>query len=187
MRPVYLWIAVLLSVCILCGCQEKGNPNLYDVTHNGRIYTVDQEQGTIRCDDVVYQFKRSRGGNSAHLDIIYPDGSSYYWTQESHIGHGGWTDDYDPEGKGYVPGDVLRDVLGITSASRENAGLSPLLALLLLSVGVFQAVTPRTVWMLADGWRFKNAEPSDSALAFNRMMGVALIFIGAACLLISLT
>lgn len=186
MKRVYLWIAVLLSVCILCGCQEKGNPNIYDVVHNGKVYTVDREQRTIRCDDVLYQFEIfSPGGNSVRLDIIYPDGSTYFWTQESGSGYGGWSDDYNPEEKGYVPGDVLWDVLRMQSASRQDSGPSPLLGVLLLAVGIFHAAAPQKVWMLEYGWRFKNAEPSDSALGVNRILGVVLVFIGAICLLAS--
>jgi len=186
MKRFYLWIAVLLSACILCGCQESGNPNIYDVTYNGKNYTVDQEQGTVTCDKVVYQFEiSSRGGNSVDLDIIYPDGSRYYWTKESYGGHGGWSDNYDPEGKGYVPGDVLWDVLGMRSDNRKDSDPSPLLAFLLLAAGAFQTITPQTAWMLEHGWRFKNAEPSDLALSVNRILGVVLIFIGAICLLAS--
>ena len=79
MKRFYLWIATLLWVCILCGCQENKNSNIYDVSFNGKIYTVDQEQGTIICDNVVYQFEISgKGGNSVNLDIIYPDGSKNF-------------------------------------------------------------------------------------------------------------
>ena len=103
MKRFCLWIAVLLSVLTLCGCQNKEDPGPYDVAYDGKTYTVDQEQGTITCDGVVYQFEvSSRGGDSVELDITYPDGSRYYWTMDGSFGHGGWSDDYDPEGSGYV-------------------------------------------------------------------------------------
>lgn len=187
MKRFYLWIAALLWVCILCGCQEKKNPNIYDVSFNGKIYTVDHEQGTIICDNVVYQFEISgKGGNSVNLDIIYPDGSKYYWIQESSIGHGGWSDDYSPEEKAYVPGNVLREVLGLRLASHRKTGSSLLAAFLLVAVGAIQSISPQTMWMLEYGWRFKNTEPSDLALAINRISGIVLIFIGIICLLASL-
>ena len=183
MKRFCLWIAVLLSVLALCGCQNKEDPGPYDVAYDGKTYTVDQEQGTITCDGVVYQFEvSSRGGDSVELDITYPDGSRYYWTMDGSFGHGGWSDDYDPEGSGYVPGDVLWDVLFLGSAGQERSGPSPILAVVLLALGAFQAISPRTAWMIGYGWRFKDAEPSDLALTVDRIVGVLLILAGIICL-----
>lgn len=61
--------------------------------------------------------------------------------------------------------------------------LLPLLAALLLAVGIFNTAAPQTAWWLEYGWRFKDAEPSDLALGANRILGVVLIFIGGVCLL----
>ncbi len=179
---------MLLSVFTLCGCQNKESPNLYDVVYNGKTYTVNQEQGTIICDGVVYQFEiSSRGGNSVDLDITYPDSSRYYWTMDGSFGgHGGWSDDYDPETSGYVPGDVLWNVLSLESVGQEHSGPSPILAVFLLALGAFQTISPRTAWMLGYGWRFKDAEPSELALTVNRAVGVLLVFVGIICLLASL-
>ena len=187
MKRFCLWIAVLLSVFCLCGCQSRESPDLYDVEHNRKTYTVDRGQGTITCDGVVYQFEVSdRGGDSVDLDITYPDGSRYYWTMDGNFGHGGWSDDYDPEASGYVPGDVLWDVLSLETASQEHSGPSPVLAVLLLALGAFQAISPRTAWFLGYGWRFKDAEPSELALTVDRIVGVLLISVGLICLLASL-
>ena len=188
MKRLCLWIAVLLSVFTLCGCQNKEDPDLYDVDYGGTTYTVDREHGTITCDGIVYQFEvSSRGGDSVDLDITYPDGSRYYWTMDgSSGGHGGWSDDYDPEASGYVPGDVLWDVLSLESAGQGHSGPSPILAVVLLALGAFQALSPRTAWTLGYGWRFKDAEPSELALTVNRIVGVLLIFVGIICLLASL-
>lgn len=179
------WIAVLLAVLLLCGCQKNENPDIYDVAYDGKTYTVNQEQGTITCDEVVYEFQIRTSGNSVAFDVLYPDGSTYSWTEEGSGGVGGWSDDYDPEALGYVPGDVLWDVLGLQSENRTNFDPVPLLAVLLLAVGAFLTVTPKTAWLLEYGWHYKNAEPSDLALAVNRIVGVLLIFAGVICLLSS--
>lgn len=187
MKRFCLWIVVLLSVFTLCGCQGKEGQEPYDVTYNGETYTVDQEQGTITCDGVVYQFEiSSRGGNSVNLDITYPDGSRYYWTKDGSFGHGGWSNDYNPETSGYVPGDVLWDVLSLESTGQGHSGPSLILVVFLLAVGVFQIISPRTAWMLGYGWRFKDVEPSELALTVNRAVGVLLIFVSIICLLASL-
>ena len=183
MKRFCLWVAALLLVFTLCGCQSKESPDPYDVAYNGKTYTVDQDQGTIACDGVVYRFAVSGGGgNSVELEVTYPDGSRYYWTKDGSFGHGGWSDDYDPEASGYVPGDVLWEVLALESAGQERSGPSPILAVFLLALGAFPAISPRRAWMLGYGWHFKDAEPSDLALTVNRAVGVLLILAGIICL-----
>lgn len=188
MKRFYLWIAVLLLVFSLCGCQNKEEPKLYDVEHDGKTYAVNREDGTIGCDGVVYRFEISDDGeNSVTLHITYPDGSRYYWTMDGGgDGHGGWSDDYAPETSGYVPGEVLWDVLSPVAPGRERSGPSPVLAIVLLALGAFEAISPRTAWMIGYGWRFKDAEPSALALTVNRGVGVLLILAGIVCLLVSL-
>lgn len=187
MKRFYVWIVVLLSVFALCACQEKENRGIYRVTHEGKDYTVNQEQGTITCDGVVYQFEVSNGGGkSVRLDILYPDGSKYFWIESDYNGYGGYSDDYHPAGMGYIAGDILWDVLGLGPDAKSASGPSPLLALLLIAVGAFHAFAPQTAWMLGHGWRFRDAEPSDLALDLNRILGGVLIFIGGILLLSSI-
>ncbi len=49
---------------------------------------------------------------------------------------------------------------------------------LLIVMGIFQLVSPKTAWYLSYGWRYKNAEPSDVALVMERMGGVVAIIVG---------
>lgn len=186
MKRFCLHVAVILAAFVLCGCQKSEAPALYEVARDGKTYAVDREEGTIACDGVVYRFAVSGGGGSAvTMDITYPDGSRYYWTSDDGFGHGGWSDDYDPEAAGYAPGEVLWDVLSLDEAGQERAGPSPVLAVILLALGAFQALSPRTAWTVGYGWRFKDAEPSELALTVDRAVGVLLIAAGIICLLAS--
>lgn len=186
MKRLLPLLAALLLAFSLCGCRGEPNSNRYDVSHAGKTFTVDHEACTITCDGEVYHFTVSGTGSSVSFEVTYPDGSSYHYSESVGgnvgFGQGGWSDDYDPEARGYVPGDVLWDVLGLR-AEREKSGPSPLLAVLLLAVGIFNTAAPQTAWWLEYGWRFKDAEPSDLALGANRILGVVLIFIGGVCLL----
>lgn len=185
MKRLSLWIFVLLAASVLNGCQTA---NVYTVTQDEETYTVDRVRKTIACDGVVYQFKITRSDErSVDLDITYPDGSTYYWSNTDGLYRDSWSDDYDPLARGYVPGGMLRVILfqEVRPSGQMVAGPELRVAFLLLSVGVLLAVVPWAAWILAYGWRFKDAEPSDFALGANRILGITLIVIVMVCLLAS--
>lgn len=172
-----LGLALLLALA-LCACSDSGP---YTVTRNGRDYEIDKAAGTISDGRYTYQFALTGNASQYDLEITYPDGSTYWWTQEdSSMGHGGWSDGYG-EGN-YAQGDDLRDAL-LAKAPRARAG-HPVLGLILLAAGLFCAAAPRAVWELQYGWRFKDAEPSDLALAMNRICGIAAAVIAVILMLL---
>ncbi|MBE5971334.1 MAG: hypothetical protein E7246_02285 [Lachnoclostridium sp.] len=60
---------------------------------------------------------------------------------------------------------------------RESEPKNILLIIILLIVGIFNAAAPQAAWYLSDGWRFKDAEPSEAALDWGRFIGIVLIVI----------
>ena len=52
------------------------------------------------------------------------------------------------------------------------------MGILLMIIGLFNLISPRTGWYLSYGWRFKDAEPSDAALVMARIGGGIAILIG---------
>ena len=66
---------------------------------------------------------------------------------------------------------------GAVGSGGHRSG-SPLLGMLLIALGAFNALAPKAAWYLSHGWRYKNAEPSEAALFFSRAGGVVLIFFG---------
>jgi len=88
--------------------------------------------------------------------------------------------DYDEDK--YISGDVLMDLIsGRYTADRDKdeGGVSPLLALLVIAVGIFNIAKPDVAWYLEYGWRYKDAEPFDLALTANRFGGGFTVFLGA--------
>ena len=57
----------------------------------------------------------------------------------------------------------------------ESGEKSVLLLLVLLGIGIFSAAYPYGAWYLERGWYYKDAEPSDAALLFNRVVGILLL------------
>ena len=168
-RTIFLMLNLLL-ITLLCAC--SGSDNTYTVEMRGREFVVDRENRTISDDWHTYEYTFSGNSSSYRVRITYPNGAEYWFDQTGAIGTGGWTDGYG-ENK-YADGDTLCDVL-LEKAPKEGAGEKILIGIFLLAVGVFNAVKPEVAWYLEYGWRFKDAEPSDSAIALNRLGGAVAI------------
>lgn len=49
---------------------------------------------------------------------------------------------------------------------------------ILIIIGILNIAFPQAMWMISDGWKFKDSEPSDAALLLHRFGGVVGIIIG---------
>jgi hypothetical protein len=45
----------------------------------------------------------------------------------------------------------------------------------MIAIGIANVLFPRTFWYLSEGWKFKNSEPSDTALVIIRVIGCFII------------
>jgi len=64
--------------------------------------------------------------------------------------------------------------------------MNALFGLILIVFGLISAVSPQSAWYMSIGWKFRDAEPSDAALAMHRITGVigvimGIIFIVSSC------
>ena len=158
----------LLLLLALTGCVGGEVSNTYTVEKYGTVYTVDQEAATIYDGQYTYHFTVNPYGDGYQAEITYPNGATYYWTRSGGFGHGGWSDDYDDAT--YADGSDLIDVIEEGRPGKSDP--KPVgFILLLIAVGIFNVAAPKTAWFLEYGWRYKNAEPSDLALAANRIGG----------------
>ena len=174
MKRIRILLPLFLLAFLLFGCTEVHEA--YSVTRNGIEFHVNTYEGTITDGTHIYLIDMS--GDST--TITYPNGARYYWTQNGMAGFGGWDDHYDPDT--YADGDILMDVLSV-NAPREKRGNVPA-GILLIALGIFDAFCPRCAWYLSYGWRFKNAEPSDTVLVVSRISGVVAIVIGLVCVFV---
>ena len=147
---------------------------MYTATKNNIDYVVDTENKTISDGHHTYQYDFSGNSSNYSITIKYPNGATYWWNKSGYTGHGGWSDNYDE--KRYVDGDILTEVV-LEKAPREQKSGQGFAALLVAAVGVFNIMSPQTAWYLEYGWRFKNAEPSDLALGFNRVGGLIAVIV----------
>ena len=173
-----LLAAVLaLSVCACTG-YENGT---YTVEKRGVEYMVDTEKHTIFDGTYTYQYEFSGDRTQYWIDITYPDGSTYWWSDGSSGGVGGWSGDYL---HGYADGGVLCEILTEKAPGGAADSAKILAAIFIIAVGAVGVFSPYTVWYLGYGWRFRNAGPSDAALVFGRAGGVIAVALGFFVLLL---
>ncbi|MBI4498433.1 MAG: hypothetical protein HY689_11095 [Chloroflexi bacterium] len=51
-------------------------------------------------------------------------------------------------------------------------------ALIFIALGLLYLFNPRLGWYLSEGWKFRNAEPSDAALVVGRVAGAVAMLVG---------
>lgn len=179
MKRLWTVLFVLLLTISLCSCAKQ--EDTYTVDHNGTEFLVDTTQKTISDGTHTYHYAFSGNRSSFSATITFPDGSSYWWTQIGTSGSGGWSDDFVHEK--YVSANTLIDVLQEKAPKQTNPGMIAA-GLLLMALGLFEAILPQAGWYLRYGWRYKDAEPSDAALVFARLGGIAATVIGFVLLVI---
>lgn len=184
-KIILLLLAIMLLVLSACGSAgNKGeHSNIYDVEHNGKVFTVDQEKQTITVDGYICRYDLHDGGNNVNLKVTYPDSSTYSWSLDVNSGRGSgtWSDNYVLNR--YVGADVLLDVLRLDRrAGSHGAGPYLGLGILLIVLGGVGAAAPRALWYIGYGWRYKDVEPSNMALLVNRVSGIIGIVLGIICL-----
>lgn len=167
-------LVLLLAMLLLAGCAENASSTYTVVTSHGE-FTVDQAQQTISDGTHIYKFEMSGTGRT-QVRIIYPNGSSYWRHYDSKYSFsGGWSEDYDENA--YVPGDVLLDLLERDAPSSGKKG-NPLLGIFLIAIGLWHALAPQSAWQFNQGWKFKDAEPSELAMVVYRISGVLAVLFG---------
>ena len=171
---VFVMLFIMITMCILlCSCSRE-EPGPKTVIYNGTTYTIDEDAMTIFDGKNTYGYEVQGNGSSVNYHIYYPNGSTYYWTWSGNVGHGGWSDDYDENL--YAEGRTLMNVLEM-QMPRESEPKNVLVIFVLLAIGIFNAVSPQTAWYLSDGWKYKDAEPSEMALGMTRFGGIVAIII----------
>lgn len=175
-------VFLLVLLVLLCSCGTAAD--VYEVDYGGRVYSVNWEEMTITVEGVVCQFEFTGSAEDHRFEVTYSDGSFWYANGSGNVTSFGWSDDYSAPH--YISGDTLHDVVLDTSPAREPvvSGTGLVAGIVLIAIGVFEAVYPRLGWRLGYGWRFKNAEPSDAALTMGRVWGVIIIVLGVVCIFV---
>lgn len=188
-------IAILILAALLllsfCACAEKKTQSAlepYTTGWDGTVYTVtpiDNDKGTITDGTNTYSYRYDTSGSSYGVTFTYPDGETYRCTQNGSTSSGAafssGSASLDFDFDKYPDGMTLKRVLERSPSAKnekkstKNVGL----ILFLLVIGVINTAWPQATWYLDVGWKVKDGEPSDAALIWGRVVGVALLIIAA--------
>ena len=186
-----LILAVLAALVLsLSACAEKQTKNAlepYSIGWDGRVYTVtpiDNDKGTISDGTNTYSYRYDAGGSGYSVTFAYPDGETYTWKEDGNFSSGATSPDFD-SGK-YPDGMTLDRVLKRSPAAKheEKSTKNWGIILFLLFVGGINTACPQLTWYLDVGWKVKDAEPSEAALAWNRGIGVVLLIVAVVMMIV---
>ena len=193
-----LILAVLAALVLsLSACAKKQTATAslepYTTGWDGAVYTItpiDAYKGTISDGTNTYSYRYDTSGSSYGVTFTYPDGETYRCTQNGSTSSGAAFSsgsasldfDYDK----YPDGMTLDRVLKRSPAAKheEKSTKNWGIILFLLFVGSINTACPQLTWYLDVGWKVKDAEPSEAALAWSRIVGVVLLLIAVVMMIV---
>ena len=193
-----LILAVLAALVLsLSACAKKQTATAslepYTTGWDGAVYTItpiDAYKGTISDGTNTYSYRYDTSGSSYGVTFTYPDGETYRCTQNGSTSSGAafssGSASLDFDFDKYPDGMTLDRVLKRSPAAKyeEKSTKSWGIILFLLFVGSINTACPQLTWHLDVGWKVKDAEPSEAALAWSRGTGIVMLVIAGIMILV---
>lgn len=195
-KRISMFLLAALLLASLCACAEKKTQSAlepYTTGWDGAVYTVtpiDNDKGTISDGTNTYSYQYDAAGSGYSVTFTYPDGETYRCVENGGTSSGAvfssGSTSLDFDFDKYPDGMTLKRVLERSPSAKsekkstKNVGL----ILFLLIVGVINTAWPQATWYLDVGWKVKDAEPSEAALIWGRVVGVALLIIAAVMIIV---
>lgn len=195
-KRISIFLLTALLILGLCACAEKKTQSAlepYTTGWDGAVYTItpiDAYKGTISDGTNTYSYRYDTSGSSYGVTFTYPDGETYRCTQNGSTSSGAafssGSASLDFDFDKYPDGMTLDRVLKRSPAAKheEKSTKSWGIILFLLFVGSINTACPQLTWHLDVGWKVKDAEPSEAALAWNRIVGVVLLLIAVVMMIV---
>lgn len=198
-------LIILCVMLILCtGCNYGKSKNIHSGFHtfeelsierNGEGYDIKEvwkivpqdtsnaekeqtitfiDNDKVEYEGEIYSYKYNGDRENYNVEIVFPNKETYSYTQMSTSGYGSGMINQ------YKNGQLILDAVQGYATKDENGIFKsehPFIAFLFLVSGLVSLIWPRSAWYISYGWRYKNAEPSETAITFERIGGVIAIII----------
>ena len=191
-------ILAVLAALVLCrsACaKQKATASLepYTTGWDGAVYTItpiDAYKGTISDGTNTYSYRYDTSGTGYSVTFTYPDGETYRCMENGGTSGGAVFSsgsasldfDFDKYPDGMTLDRVLKRSPSAKSEIKSTKSWG--IILFLLFVGSINTACPQLTWHLDVGWKVKDAEPSEAALTWNRIVGVVLLVIAGIMILV---
>lgn len=190
-KRISMFLLAALLLASLCACAEKKTQSAlepYTTGWDGAVYTVtpiDNDKGTISDGTNTYSYQYDAAGSGYSVTFTYPDGETYRCVENGGTSSGAVFSsgsasldfDFDKYPDGMTLKRVLERSPSAKNEKKSTKNVGPIL--LLLVIGVINTAWPQAVWYMDVGWKVKDAEPSEAALTWGRVVGVVLLIIAA--------
>lgn len=179
---------LLASLCACAGKKTQSALEPYTTGWDGAVYTVtpiDNDKGTISDGTNTYSYQYDAAGSGYSVTFTYPDGETYRCVENGGTSGGAvfssGSTSLDFDFDKYPDGMTLKRVLERSPSAKNEKKSTKNVGLIffLLVIGVINTAWPQATWYLETGWKIKDAEPSEAALIWGRVVGVALLIIAA--------
>ena len=186
-----LILAVLAALVLsLSACAKKQTQSAlepYTTGWDGAVYTVtplDAYKGTISDGTNTYSYRYDTSVTGYSVTFTYPDGETYTWKEDGNFSSGSTSLNFDSDK--YPDGMTLNHILerAPSAKSEIKSTKSWGIILFLLFVGSINTACPQLTWHLDVGWKVKDAEPSEAALAWSRGTGIVMLVIAGIMILV---
>ncbi len=174
MKRIIVFIMVCLSCILLCACEET----IIEGSNYGKEYRIDKGQHIIEYDHNIYRYEV----NGDNIKIITPLGNMGSYTYSGIVISGSSSEDDFPT---WEVATVIGDEV-IKKEGNSSSGLSVIMGVIMIVVGLINALVPDVAWQLKEGWKYRNAEPSDMALILIRLGGIGIILFGILALFVNI-
>lgn len=177
-KQAILLMVFILLLSLLSGCSSQQN----SMTIDGKTVTLNLESREVQVDDQVYRYVT----DEAQIEIEYPNGMVFRRVYETE----GTVDDWIKTSEtvdatyldkmGYLePNVLINQVIRFSPDSDSDQKDSPsALGVFLVTLGILNVLFPRWFWNIQYGWRYKNTEPTDTAINIQRLGGIIAIIVG---------
>lgn len=192
---VFLLLALLIFSLAACAREQLG----YERTVNGETYLIDTKNHTLTHDGKVYTYSITEISSNAYaryglLRVQYPDGTWY----EREIDDDGYlglsyektSSNYDentyPRGADLcyaLEKETIKAAVGEEDGDSSERNVIVFVSVFLILAGGVNVAFPQLGVYLKHAMWVKDAEPSEFAIAYSRVVGVIFIALGIGVLI----
>lgn len=171
MKKFFVLLVAILTVLCMTACGQETEK----VFVRGDVeFTLNTQDKTISDGENIYEYSIEGSGDNYTIDIRYPDGAVYTWSQSEEVGTGKWK----ISNESGIVGRTNELVEIAKEDVPKSVGSKPWFLVIVLGVlGLAGLICPYGLWWLGYGWYYKEAKPSESAITVGRAGGGIALFV----------